>query len=836
MDLKYGNLFIPMAAQMTYGELLDFLKKGVDEPNALFIDKFPIKALSLSRNTMSQAILDVRQKKIHVKKEPIEVVYNLKTGQFITRIHDYYMIVNYVSKRQEFIPVKIWSVEYSDYHTNVHEDDLFYNPIPLNTFAKTFSIIKETYYDKMSDDEKEELAGRYFSIGQDEDAMERGWCWIWDKGSQSIKTKQGGTHPINFGHTAKEYTYSGWYDPEKNIISFSFPNVELRKFGNRRPTEDDIPQIVYQKLMSKFGQRKPKIMVFESKRCDMSKKDLKLLLKEIVKLRNESPDTVAIDNDEIDFTNTENVESILFYYIMEGKTVYFSYVPRDRKIYCNNKEYEQIIADYVNEHKEWPVYQGDADTHGTVIRIIMKTSLGQLQRTRLIHARLFRFDETIDRDETFVFACWESKEKLKSNLQIVEQSLKDSGIDPQKAMYEPQDYEGEHLTYSEIKGITNKEPTTDEKTAWLKQQLHINPDLKKLFLNLPPNRYQSVADKLNMTTIQLRQLLGRDVAETKTESLNRQQLKLLLKEIVQQVLEPEDSLEEIPYDKPYGGWLDPDLNFHEVEIEGHRPWALTYLKTHTSKKKFSVEETTYDKMYKLGFIRVIISGDTLYYEYEEGHLPEPKKIKALKDFAVEYRCTFIEDDRTKKIEDLLQEIKSNPPVTIIVNETMTYKELLGLTTDDRKERASNVNVRSLPVSIEEGQEQWNFRYKSSPQTTVTDEPFEGHILFLKGEVEKGDNAMDLECKVDCGCPDFMYRFAYNDTQKGASDVGPDSLSGCANRRPKPAYDYGEGLCKHLTALGRYLRTKIAATKKSNLFEAVSDVAGQGPFNVTYYDD
>ena len=166
---------------------------------------------------------------------------------------------------------------------------------------------------------------------------------------------------------------------------------------------------------------------------------------------------------------------------------------------------------------------------------------------------------------------------------------------------------------------------------------------------------------------------------------------------------------------------------------------------------------------------------------------------------------------------------------------MTYKELLSLTTDDRKERAANVNVRSIPVSVEEGQEQWNFRYKSSPQTTVTDEPFEGHILFLKGEVEKGDNAMDLECKVDCGCPDFMYRFAYNDTQKGASDVGPDSLSGCANRRPKPAYDYGEGLCKHLTALGRYLRTKIAATKKSNLFEAINDVAGQGPFNITYYD-
>ena len=89
--------------------------------------------------------------------------------------------------------------------------------------------------------------------------------------------------------------------------------------------------------------------------------------------------------------------------------------------------------------------------------------------------------------------------------------------------------------------------------------------------------------------------------------------------------------------------------------------------------------------------------------------------------------------------------------------------------------------------------------------------------------------------MDCECPDFMFRFAYNDTAKGASKVGPDSLSGCINRKPKPAYDHGEGLCKHLTALGRFLKTKIASTKKSNLFEAIGDVYKQGPFKVEYYD-
>ncbi len=180
-------------------------------------------------------------------------------------------------------------------------------------------------------------------------------------------------------------------------------------------------------------------------------------------------------------------------------------------------------------------------------------------------------------------------------------------------------------------------------------------------------------------------------------------------------------------------------------------------------------------------------------------------------------------------EEILKELYDS------MEENMTYEDLLKLTTDDRKKRAVNVNVRSLPVSMDENMESWNFRYKSTPQTTITDKPFKGKITFLKGEVGPDDDAQKLECKVDCECPDFMYRFAYNDTAKGASNVGNDSLSGCINRRPKPAYDFGEGLCKHLIALGKYLKTKIEATKKSNLFEAVDEVSKQGPFNIEYYD-
>jgi len=177
-----------------------------------------------------------------------------------------------------------------------------------------------------------------------------------------------------------------------------------------------------------------------------------------------------------------------------------------------------------------------------------------------------------------------------------------------------------------------------------------------------------------------------------------------------------------------------------------------------------------------------------------------------------------------------------------LDEEMSYDQLLKLTDKTPKspedgtsriDRSKNVRARSIPVSTEENKEQWNFRYKSNP--SVTNKPFEGNIMFLKGEVGNKDDAAQLQCKVDCSCPDYRYKFAYNNFKQGAGEIGPNSLNKCINRSPQPAYDIGEGLCKHLVALRGYLQTKIKSTQKSNLFEAINEVAKQGPFNITYYD-
>ena len=180
-----------------------------------------------------------------------------------------------------------------------------------------------------------------------------------------------------------------------------------------------------------------------------------------------------------------------------------------------------------------------------------------------------------------------------------------------------------------------------------------------------------------------------------------------------------------------------------------------------------------------------------------------------------------------------------------VDENMSYEDLLKLTAKTpespedgttRIDRAKNVRVRSIPVSTEGDSEQWNFRYKSDKLSGNPGKPLQGHITFLKGEVGPDDDASILECKVDCSCPDYKYRFAANNHAQGASDVGPGSLNQAINRRPQPVYNIGAGLCKHLSSLAKYLETKIPSTvKKSNLFETIGNIARQGPFNITYYD-
>lgn len=153
----------------------------------------------------------------------------------------------------------------------------------------------------------------------------------------------------------------------------------------------------------------------------------------------------------------------------------------------------------------------------------------------------------------------------------------------------------------------------------------------------------------------------------------------------------------------------------------------------------------------------------------------------------------------------------------ILTERMSFRALLAGSESGRKQRGrQDVNARSLRVASLDGNETWTFRYKSDPSTTGN--PWHGYIQFFKDDVSDKDNAMDLDCMVDCDCPDYRYRYAYNNAQADVGRIGkhPDMPFGNQNngQRPRPRLaggvgDYGVGLCKHLCALASFLKTSVS---------------------------
>jgi hypothetical protein len=148
----------------------------------------------------------------------------------------------------------------------------------------------------------------------------------------------------------------------------------------------------------------------------------------------------------------------------------------------------------------------------------------------------------------------------------------------------------------------------------------------------------------------------------------------------------------------------------------------------------------------------------------------------------------------------------------VLTETMSFADLLNNSDPARVDRATHVKSRSLKVTTMDGQEAWIFSYKSDPDWTTTEKRWQGYVQFLKEAVGPNDNAEDLQCMVDCNCPDYRYRWAYRNAEAGAGEVGSNSWNGNNGNAPKnPSNDLGTGLCKHLISLGRYLKTKIEPT-------------------------
>jgi hypothetical protein len=495
---------------------------------------------------------------------------------------------------------------------------------------------------------------------------------------------------------------------------------------------------------------------------------------------NESPDGFTINGDYYGLDETPtNVDGVLSIYGHEGNVYYLFYERPRNRILTNDPEFEDQAG---------ARYYYNIRSHDDLLRQFIGSPDDSQEKgfyddemgnERLVHGRMYRIKGQ------FIFSMWETMKEVRQNRKNIENILSELGYDPTQITYEVGDYDNKFFTYEQTFENTAPEPTVSDAARKFKEKLHLNPDLKKQFLKLPVNRLQMYADRLRMPTIQLKQLLGRDITEGMfPKDFNRHDLGTCMSAAA---LATDYLLKKGITDfKIVEGWVSLYPDQEEEDWSPHT-WMVIRGKIFDPTKKqwaqwgFNPDEVKFEKIKK----------EYTPQEYQE-------------------ICRRCPDDKDP------------------INENMTYNELLKQVDNGRKDRAKTVRTRSIPVSVDEGQESWNFRYKSNP--SVTGKGFQGQITFFK-ELSNKDNAADIPCKVDCGCPDFMYRFAYNDAEEDASQIGQNSLNKCINQKPQPAYDFGVGLCKHLVALGDYLKTSISNTKKSNLFEAIGDVAKNKNFNI-----
>lgn len=147
----------------------------------------------------------------------------------------------------------------------------------------------------------------------------------------------------------------------------------------------------------------------------------------------------------------------------------------------------------------------------------------------------------------------------------------------------------------------------------------------------------------------------------------------------------------------------------------------------------------------------------------------------------------------------------------VLTERMSFRDLLRHSDPARIDRSRDVRTRSLDVRSMDGNEAWTFTYKSSPSTTG--HRWHGYVRFLKEDVSNKDRADQLDCMVDCDCPDYRFRFAYNNAKADAGALGAGAWNDNNGQPPRPRSqggvgDYGVGMCKHLISLAEFLKTNI----------------------------
>ena len=140
-----------------------------------------------------------------------------------------------------------------------------------------------------------------------------------------------------------------------------------------------------------------------------------------------------------------------------------------------------------------------------------------------------------------------------------------------------------------------------------------------------------------------------------------------------------------------------------------------------------------------------------------------------------------------------------------LEERLTFDRLFRISEPKRVYRS--FTVRGPPLEIDSYQDvvYYIFNFKANPSTTGL--RHRGYVKFFKPLHKNPKNVplQHLECLVDCTCPDFRYRWAWADKQRGSSVVGAQSLNQAWNKAPRKTNPKGKpGLCKHILAARQFI--------------------------------
>jgi len=157
--------------------------------------------------------------------------------------------------------------------------------------------------------------------------------------------------------------------------------------------------------------------------------------------------------------------------------------------------------------------------------------------------------------------------------------------------------------------------------------------------------------------------------------------------------------------------------------------------------------------------------------------PEAEKWRSLKTYGIAKR---------------IPKIKSIPG--------RSFNQILAGSEMGRRTRARTVRTKPpITTKDEDGNDILIYNFKSAPSTTGQRQ--RGYARFFRMKKSAAKKLGDLPVELSCSCPDYMYRWEVANHKVGSAQIFHSNGKNPDKTNPT----FRPGLCKHLIALGNYIR-------------------------------